>query len=237
MNMNNDDDPNYVGASDEDAGEQVQRCAELVEIDDWVAKGVRAAAAVVGKTRAGGDDERESSSAGNTREQASVEWKTVDKEVMAEDDCESDGEWEKWPGYDNEEGMTGGQEQEQQQMLPLPGEQDSPPFCQEVVEESPHTKTDQVDGFRESSRSRISTGNNTNTTNNEDRHGTTIGDNSSEQRRLVFGKSGASRGFGEVDPKVLAQLPPEIQREVWMQQVCTHVGPPHCCAAEPSLGA
>lgn len=40
-----------------------------------------------------------------------------------------------------------------------------------------------------------------------------------EPRPLLFGKGGRSGVFGEVDPDVLAELPMEIQREVWMQQV------------------
>ena len=40
-----------------------------------------------------------------------------------------------------------------------------------------------------------------------------------EQPRAKFGRGGASGVFGEVDPGVLAELPPEIQREIWMQQV------------------
>eukprot|EP00752_Nemacystus_decipiens_P013908 g12345.t1 len=36
--------------------------------------------------------------------------------------------------------------------------------------------------------------------------------------RAMFGRGGASGVFGEVDPGVLAELPPEIQREIWMQQ-------------------
>ncbi|CAN0156114.1 unnamed protein product [Pylaiella littoralis] len=37
-------------------------------------------------------------------------------------------------------------------------------------------------------------------------------------RGALFGRGGASGVFGEVDPEVLAELPPEIQREIWMQQ-------------------
>lgn len=40
-----------------------------------------------------------------------------------------------------------------------------------------------------------------------------------EQPRALFGRGGASGVFGEVDPGVLAELPSEIQREIWMQQV------------------
>ncbi|CAM9153003.1 unnamed protein product [Choristocarpus tenellus] len=36
--------------------------------------------------------------------------------------------------------------------------------------------------------------------------------------RIVFGRGGEAGRFGEVDPEVLAALPVEIQREVWMQQ-------------------
>ncbi|CAM9551359.1 unnamed protein product, partial [Sphacelaria rigidula] len=42
--------------------------------------------------------------------------------------------------------------------------------------------------------------------------------------QLLFGRGGSSGGFGDVDPDVLAQLPPEIQREVWMQQGKTRPG-------------
>lgn len=46
------------------------------------------------------------------------------------------------------------------------------------------------------------------------------GDDDADGRpRAMFGKGGASGVFGEVDPAVLAELPPEIQREIWMQQV------------------
>ena len=38
-------------------------------------------------------------------------------------------------------------------------------------------------------------------------------------RRALFGAGGASGVFGDVDADVLAALPPEIQREIWMQQV------------------
>lgn len=39
------------------------------------------------------------------------------------------------------------------------------------------------------------------------------------EQRPMFGRGGSSGVFGEVDPGVLAELPPEIQREIWMQQV------------------
>lgn len=45
------------------------------------------------------------------------------------------------------------------------------------------------------------------------------GADANEQPRAMFGRGGASGVFGEVDPGVLAELPPEIQREIWMQQV------------------
>ncbi|CAN0405367.1 unnamed protein product, partial [Ectocarpus fasciculatus] len=36
--------------------------------------------------------------------------------------------------------------------------------------------------------------------------------------RPLFGRGGSSGVFGDVDPAVLAELPPDIQREIWMQQ-------------------
>lgn len=42
---------------------------------------------------------------------------------------------------------------------------------------------------------------------------------SESDRQALFGGGGASGVFGDVDAEVLAALPPEIQREIWMQQV------------------
>eukprot|EP00903_Cladosiphon_okamuranus_P020527 g18843.t2 len=47
-----------------------------------------------------------------------------------------------------------------------------------------------------------------------------FGDNADAngQPHAMFGRGGASGVFGDVDPGVLAELPLEIQREIWMQQ-------------------
>ncbi|CAN0334295.1 unnamed protein product, partial [Laminaria digitata] len=48
----------------------------------------------------------------------------------------------------------------------------------------------------------------------------------SERRAALFCGGGASGVFGDVDAEVLAALPPEIQREVWMQQGGRHGAEP-----------
>lgn len=45
------------------------------------------------------------------------------------------------------------------------------------------------------------------------------GAEASSGHRPLFGRGGSSGVFGDVDPAVLAELPPDIQREIWMQQV------------------
>ncbi|CAM9779927.1 unnamed protein product [Ectocarpus sp. 4 AP-2014] len=44
------------------------------------------------------------------------------------------------------------------------------------------------------------------------------GAEASSGHRPLFGRGGSSGFFGDVDPAVLAELPPDIQREIWMQQ-------------------
>lgn len=107
---------------------------------------------------------------------------------------EEDGAWEHWPtdrAGERDEAGRGSRD-------------DSHRLCD--VQESESLNHNMTQGFLEDemkTTDRVSEGEN----------------GGGESRQLLFGRGGASGGFGIVDPDVLSELPPDIQREVWMQQV------------------